>query len=115
MCGLTGAWEPPAGVRERGALDLPTAIAKMTYLPARRLEAIAPAMARKGRLGVGSDADITVFDPDRIIDTATFEDDLSYSVGVEYVFVLGTAVVRDGENVQGAFPGRAIRGRFSVE
>ncbi len=100
-------------VRERGALDLPTAIAKMTYMPAKRLEEIAPAMRLKGRIRVGADADITVFDPGRIIDTATFEDDLSPSVGVEHVFVLGTSVVRDGENVPDSYPGQPVLGRFA--
>ncbi len=99
-------------VRERGAIDLPTAIAKMTYMPAKRLEAIAPVMARKGRVREGADADLTVFDPDRIIDTATFEDDLSFSEGVEHVLVGGVAVVRDGETVPETFPGRAILGRL---
>jgi len=70
---------------------------------------------RKGRVQRGADADITVFDPQGIIDTATFEDDLSYSVGVIHVLVNGEFVVRDGENVQGARPGRAIVGRLSVK
>lgn len=101
-------------VRERGVIDLPTALAKMTIMPARRLEEIAPAMRLKGRIQVGMDADITVFDPDRIIDTATFEEDLSPSIGVEHVFVLGTAVVQDGENVPNAFPGQPILGRYAL-
>ena len=66
---------------------------------------------RKGRLRVGMDADITVFDADSIIDTATFEDDLSYSVGVMHVLVNGEFVVRGGEGVAGARPGRALVGR----
>ena len=97
-------------VREQGVVDLPTAIAKMTWMPAQRLEGVAPQFARKGRVQVGSDADITVFDPKQILDTATFEDDLSASVGVRWVFVDGVAVVEDGELVGGAFPGRPMRG-----
>lgn len=97
-------------VREQGVLDLPTAIAKMTWLPAQRLETVAPQFARKGRIQVGADADITIFDPERIIDTATFEDDLSASQGVRWVLVDGVAVVEDGALVDGAFPGRAMRG-----
>ena len=57
----------------------------MTIRPARRLEDIAPSMRLKGRIQVGCDADITGFDPDTIIDTATFEDDLSFSEGVRHV------------------------------
>ena len=97
-------------VREEGVLDLPTAIAKMTLLPAQRLEAVAPQFGRKGRIQVGADADITVFDPGQILDTATFEDDLSPSEGVRWVFVDGVAVIDDWELVGGAFPGRAMRG-----
>jgi len=96
-------------VRERGILDLETAIRKMTLLPARRLEKQVPAMTRKGRLQVGADADIVVFDADTIIDTATFESGPSFSEGVRYVFVDGVAVVMDGEAVADVFPGKPIR------
>ena len=101
-------------VRERGVIDLPTAIAKMTYMPAKRLEEIAPVMARKGRIQVGADADLTVFDPERVIDTATFEEDLSFSIGIEHVFVLGTAVVKNGATVPDTYPGQPILGRFAA-
>lgn len=97
--------------RERGVLDLTTALRKITLMPAQRLEPYAPAMAKKGRIQVGYDADITVFDADRIIDTATFEDDLSYSEGIEFVIVDGTTVIEEGETVAGVFPGQAITGR----
>jgi N-acyl-D-aspartate/D-glutamate deacylase len=84
----------------------------MTILPAKRLEIITQAAKRKGRLQVGADADITVFDPAEILDTATFEDDLSFSNGVRHVFVNGAAVVRGGETVEGSLPGRPLLGRF---
>lgn len=96
-------------VREKGVIDLETAIRKMTLLPARRLENVAPHMARKGRLQVGADADIVVFDPKTIIDTATFETGPSFSEGVEYVFVNGVAVVMSGEAVPDVLPGKPIR------
>ena len=99
-------------VREHKTLTLREALAKMTVRPAQRLEGIAPSMRLKGRIQVGCDADITVFDLDTIIDTATFEDDLSFSDGVRHVLVNGTFVVRAGETVVGVFPGRAVLGRY---
>jgi len=95
-------------VRERAAVDLPTAISKMSYLPAKRLEHISSQMAQKGRLQAGFDADITVFDPASVTDTATFKS-LGYSQGIEYVLVNGVPVVRDGELVPDTYPGEAIR------
>jgi dihydroorotase len=101
-------------VRDQNVLPLMEGLAKVTIMPARRLEAISPQMRRKGRIQIGSDADITVFDPRRIIDTATFEDDLSYSEGVVHVLVNGEFVVKDEATVEGAMPGRAIVGRNVV-
>ncbi|WP_425153771.1 amidohydrolase family protein [Candidatus Palauibacter sp.] len=95
-------------VRERGALSLMDALAKMTILPAQRVEGFAPVMARKGRVQVGADADLTVFDPETIIDRSTYADPAAPSEGVMYVLVEGTAVVRDGEIVPGVYPGQPI-------
>ena len=58
---------------------------------------------------VGADADITVFDPDRVIDRATYDEPLQYSEGIQFVFIDGVAVVRDDQLVDGVFPGRAAR------
>lgn len=95
-------------VRERGALSLMDALAKMTILPAQRVEGFAPVMARKGRVQVDADADIVIFDPATIIDHATYADPAAPSEGVMHLLVEGTAVVRDGELVPGVYPGRAI-------
>ena len=100
-------------VREEKALTLMEALRKMTVTPARRLEPISPKMQNKGRIKVGADADVTVFDPDRIIDTATFEKGLSFSAGIDHVLVNGVAVVRDGKTVPHTFPGRAVLGNYS--
>jgi N-acyl-D-aspartate/D-glutamate deacylase len=100
-------------VRDQKALDLMTALRKMTLLPAERLEKRAPAFKSKGRIRVGADADITVFDPNRIIDKATFDEPLQYSDGIQFVLVNGTPVVKDGKLVEGVFPGRAARAPIS--
>jgi len=100
-------------VREERALDLMTALRKMTLMPAQRLEKRAPAFKEKGRIRVGADADITVFDPGRIIDKATYDEPLQYSEGIQFVLVNGVAVLKDGQLVEGVFPGRAARAPIS--
>ena len=97
-------------VRERGALSLMDALAKMTIQPARRVEGTAPVMARKGRVQVGADADLTLFDPETVIDRSTYSDGDEPSAGIVHVMVEGQFVVRDGEVLEGVFPGKAIRG-----
>jgi N-acyl-D-aspartate/D-glutamate deacylase len=78
-------------------------------MPAQRLEKRAPMFLTKGRIRVGADADITVFDPAKVIDKATYEDPLQYSEGIQFVFVNGVAVVKGGQLLEGIFPGRAAR------
>ena len=67
-----------------------------------------PAMAQKGRIRVGADADLTIFDPATVIDRATYEDASIPSAGIPFVVVGGQVVVDSGE-VTIARPGRAIR------
>jgi len=99
-------------VREEKVLTLSDAIEKMTLLPAKRLEGIAPMMRYKGRVQVGSDADITIFNPETIIDKATFEKGLEFSGGIEYVLVNGTFVLKNGKDVNNVFPGQAVYGKY---
>ncbi|MBI4462270.1 MAG: amidohydrolase family protein [Acidobacteria bacterium] len=96
-------------VREKQAVPWLEGIRRITLLPAQRLERAAPAMKRKGRVQVGADADLTLFDPDTIIDRATFENPAQYSAGIHYVLVNGVVVVDQGKLVEGVKPGQAIR------
>jgi dihydroorotase len=92
--------------RDEKALTLMSAIRKMTILPANRLQ-----LQNKGRIKIGADADITVFDPARVIDKATFEKPNQYSEGIPFVLVNGVFVVRDGKIVEGVKPGTGIKAR----
>jgi len=96
-------------VREAKALSLMDALRKLTLLPAQRLERRVPMMKNKGRIRVGADADLTVFDPGRIIDKASYEAPTLPSEGIKYVLVNGVVVVRDGAPLTGIFPGRPVR------
>jgi N-acyl-D-aspartate/D-glutamate deacylase len=99
-------------VRETKALSLMDALRKMTLMPARRLERRVPAMKDKGRVRIGADADITLFDPERVVDRATFEKPGAYSEGIRHVLVNGVLVVRDGVLVEEVAPGRPVRAPF---
>jgi N-acyl-D-aspartate/D-glutamate deacylase len=85
------------------------ALRKMTLMPAQRLEKTVAQMGSKGRIKVGADADITIFNTDEVIDRATFENPAQPSAGIIHVLVGGTLVVKNAELVEGVFPGRAIR------
>jgi N-acyl-D-aspartate/D-glutamate deacylase len=97
-------------VREDRALSLPLAIRKMTLMPAQRLEHRALAMKNKGRIKVGADADIVVFDAAKVKDLATYESPARDFVGMQAVLVKGTRVVRDGKVLDEVLPGSGVRG-----
>jgi N-acyl-D-aspartate/D-glutamate deacylase len=96
-------------VRDEKVMPLLEAIRRSSLMPAQRLEAMSPQMRHKGRIKVGADADISVFDAQRVIDKATFQNPRQYSEGFRYVLVEGTFVVRDGKLQEGVAPGQAIR------
>jgi N-acyl-D-aspartate/D-glutamate deacylase len=102
-------------VREQGVLTLMAALRKMTLMPAQRLEARVPQMRKKGRINVGADADIVVFDAGRIVDRATYEEPAVYSEGMRQVIVGGRFVVRDGRVVEGATPGAPVRAAITTQ
>lgn len=96
-------------VREKRVVPLLEGLRKITLLPAQRLERAAPAMNRKGRVQVGADADLTLFDPHTILDRATFENPAQYSAGIHYVIVNGVVVVEEGRLREGVKPGQPIQ------
>jgi dihydroorotase/N-acyl-D-amino-acid deacylase len=91
-------------VREEGVIPLEDAIRKMTSAVADRLS-----IRDRGLLREGMYADVVIFDPETVADRATYESPHQLSVGVEYVFVNGEAVVRAGVHT-GAKPGKIVRG-----
>ena len=96
-------------VRETHALSLMDALRKMTLMPAQRLEPRVAAMRQKGRLQVGMDADITIFDAATVIDRATYREPSLAPLGIRHVIVNGVPVVVNGQAVEGVAPGRAVR------
>ena len=95
-------------VRERGLLRLEDAVRKMTSLNATKI-----GIRDRGMLQPGLFADITIFDPNRIIDGATYEEPFHYNQGVQYVIVNGRVVIDQGAHT-GARPGRALRHRTTA-
>jgi N-acyl-D-aspartate/D-glutamate deacylase len=102
-------------VRDLKALTLMDALRKMTLMPAQRLERFAPMMKNKGRIRVGADADLTIFDPGLVIDKSTFEAPAQYSEGVTHVLIGGVFVVKDARLQPDVNPGRAIRAPISTK
>jgi len=78
-------------VRERQLLDLPSAVHKMTARPAAIFK-----LGKRGLLKEGYRADVTLFDADKVIDTATYENPKQYSVGIPHVIVGGRVAVENG-------------------
>ena len=102
---LTREGSPPRG----GPLSLGQALAKCSLEPARLLQVRVPALRRKGRLQPGGDADVVVFDPDAVTDRASYRHSTRPSAGIRHVLVNGAFVVRDGDLVADARPGRPVR------
>ena len=98
-------------VREEGLMDLMTALFKCSTLPAQVL-----GLKNKGRITIGADADITIFNADTVIDRATFGSGFNTSPdSIEYVIVNGILTIRNGELVPGVRPGKVIRRTWRIE
>jgi len=90
-------------VRQRGVFDVAEAVRRMTSLPAALF-----GLRDRGTIEIGSHADLVVFDPDRIVDRATYEQPFAPPDGIRDVYVNGRAVLRDGR-LTGERPGRVLR------
>lgn len=90
-------------VREKRLLSLHEAIRKMSFLPVKRL-----GLSDQGLVKEGMRANLTIFDPDRVIDRATYEEPTRYPEGIDSVIVNGVVVVERGVQ-QDTLPGRVIR------
>ena len=96
-------------VRETGRMTPLEFVERASTLPAKLLADFSVAMERKGSVQPGYDADLVVFDPDTVTDQATYLESTRPSTGFRHVFVNGEPVVRDGELILDAFPGRPVR------
>jgi len=97
-------------VREENLMPLMLAISKMTYMPAKFLQDNGvPQMVHKGRLQVGADADITIFDAATVKDNSTPALGGLPSTGIPYVIVNGVIVVKDSKVLKDVNPGQPIR------
>lgn len=97
-------------VTGRRLIALPDAVAKCTLIPAQILSSATTTAARKGRLQVGADADIAVFDVDTFEDRATFAEPTHPSAGMAHLLVGGVPLIRDGVLDTAVRPGVAVRG-----
>ena len=107
----TGCFSKTIGryVRELEVLDMRSGLAKLTILPAKLVEKAAPAMQRKGRMQMGADADISIFDPATIIDRSTIDTPQRASVGMQWVLVDGTIVLSPDGLDRSVRPGTPTR------
>lgn len=96
-------------VRDRKAETLIDGIARCAYRPAKILQESVPQMAKKGRVQVGMDADLVVFDLAKLEIRSTYTDPNQHTLGMQHVIVSGTPVIVEGKLDTKAFPGQPVR------
>lgn len=96
-------------VREKKLLSLMEGLKRITLMPAQRLEVSVPRMKKKGRLQEGSDADIAIFDPQKIAERATYKEPSLRSEGVQFVIVNGKLTLNKGQITPNVAPGQWMR------
>lgn len=94
---------------QRQQLSLSDAIAKVSLVPAQLLEDYVPSMRQKGRIQVGSDADLVVFSLAELTDAATYAEPAQLSQGVKHLLVNGQLLIHDGVLDTDVLPGKAVR------
>ncbi len=95
-------------VRDTKLLNISEALAKMSLYQAQWLEQAAPLFKNKGRIQIGSDADIVMFNPNTVAANATYGKPYEKPTGIEHVLVSGRLVVKNGERIEGRYPGRKL-------
>ena len=90
-------------IREEKIISMPEMLKRMTSLPAQRF-----GFEKRGAILKEYYADIVIFDPDKVIDRATWTDPHQYPLGIEYVLVNGVVVIQRGEHT-GNLPGKILR------
>ena len=97
-------------VRERNLLTLPQALAKLSLYQAQWMEQASPAFKKKGRIQLGADADIVMFNPQTVAANAVYGDPYLKPTGIVHVLVAGQAVVKNSQPVKGPLPGKKLLG-----
>jgi len=97
-------------VREEGLLSLSDAIARLSLFPAMRMQAFAPAFFKKGRISVGADADLVIFDPASIAASADYDEPFLPPAGIDFVLVGGSVTAESGAVVTERGSGKKLIG-----
>lgn len=95
-------------VREKGVLELSEALAKLSLNQAKWMAQASPTFDKKGRIQVGADADIVIFDADTVAANADYGKPYEKPTGINHVLVGGRHIVKHGQRIEGRYPGRKI-------
>jgi N-acyl-D-aspartate/D-glutamate deacylase len=96
--------------RERQLFSLSEALAKLSLYQAQWMEQASPVFKKKGRIQLGADADIVIFDPQTVAANAVYGDPYLKPTGIVHVMVAGQQVVKDSERLDGPSPGEKLLG-----